>query len=205
MMNFTPQGLTALSLFALVSSITPGPNNMMIMASGANFGLRASLPHLLGIGLGFMFMIVAVGLGLGGIFSRYPVLHSVLAVVGAVYLLWLAWKIATATSVSMAQGSGKPMTFMQAAAFQWVNPKAWAMALSATTTYAPTVDYQAGILVVALIFGVINIPSVGVWASFGTLLRGYLDRPAWLRGFNWGMAALLVLSLFPLVGELIKA
>ena len=118
MTNFTPQGLTALSLFALVSSITPGPNNMMIMASGANFGLRASLPHLLGIGLGFMFMIVAVGLGLGGIFSRYPVLHSVLAVVGAVYLLWLAWKIATATSVSMAQGSGKPMTFMQAAAFQ---------------------------------------------------------------------------------------
>ncbi len=121
--------LAALAAFALVSSITPGPNNMMLMASGANFGLRRTVPHALGVGIGFTLMIVLVGVGLMGLFDLFPVLNIALKVVSVVYLLWLAWKIANAAAPDTDTGArGKPMTFVQAMLFQWVNPKAWSMA-----------------------------------------------------------------------------
>ena len=197
--------LLALSAFALVSSITPGPNNMMLMASGANFGFRASIPHLLGVSGGFFVLVVAVGLGLGGLFSAYPELHDVLSVAGGLYLLWLAWKIATSKGMATSGGSGKPQTFLQAAAFQWVNPKAWAMALGAVTAYAPREHYVANILAVSLIFVAINLPCVMSWTGFGVGLRRFLDKPAVLRGFNIVMALLLVASLIPLALELLRS
>ncbi len=175
---------------------------MMMLASGVNHGFRASVPHLLGISLGFCFMIVAVGLGLAALFTQFPVLHTVLKVVGTVYMLWLAYKIATRTG-GIEGKNGTPMTFLQACAFQWVNPKAWMMALSALSTYPlATQAYLPQVLMVALVFSALNLPSVAVWLSLGTGLKRYLDQPAYLKTFNYLMAALLVASLYPIAYEL---
>jgi threonine/homoserine/homoserine lactone efflux protein len=191
--------LAALSAFALVSSITPGPNNMMLMASGANFGLRRTVPHALGVGFGFTLMIVLVGVGLMGLFDLFPVLNTVLKVVSVAYLLWLAWKIANAAAPGEGERPrGKPMTFVQAMLFQWVNPKAWTMALSAIALYAPDRNFVA-VLLVAIVFGIVNLPSTSIWAVMGTALRGWLSSPARLKAFNWTMAALLVGSLALLI------
>lgn len=187
--------LAALSAFALATSITSGPNNMMLMASGANFGLRRTAPHALGVGIGFTLMIVLVGVGLMELFDLFPVLNSVLKVVSVVYMLWLAWKIANAGAPSDGEGpGGRPMSFVQAMLFQWVNPKAWSMALTAIALYAPDRNLAA-VLLVALVFGIINLPSTSLWAVMGVSLRGWLSSPARLRAFNWTMAALLVGSL----------
>ncbi len=194
----THELLYGLVAFAFVSSVTPGPNNMMLMASGANFGFRRTVPHMLGIGIGFTLMIFLVGVGLIQVFDSWPPSHTILKVVSVAYMLWLAWKIAHSAPPERQETTGTPMTFLQAAAFQWVNPKAWTMALTAITIYAP--DRAAGsILTVALAFGLVNFPSVSVWAVLGQELRRLLKSPASLRAFNWTMAVLLVLSLYPVL------
>ena len=203
MTSFTPELVVALVLFAFVSSITPGPNNTMLMASGANFGFRATIPHLLGVSGGFFLLVLAAGLGLGGLFAAYPPLHDILAVVGGAYLLWLAWKIATSKGLGIGDGGARRQTFLQAAAFQWVNPKAWAMALGGVTAYAPRENYVVNIFLVSAIFTIVNLPCVASWTGFGVGLRRFLDRPAVLRTFNIAMALLLVLSLVPVALELI--
>lgn len=193
--------LAALALFAFVSSITPGPNNTMLLASGANFGFRRTLPHLMGVNLGFFALVLGAGLALGGLFAAYPALHGVLKVAGAAYLLYLAWKIAMSGEMKGGEGAGRPQTFWQAAAFQWVNPKAWAMALGGVTAYAPPENYAANVVVVAAVFTLVNLPCVASWTGFGLALRGVLGTPGRLRAFNWTMAALLVLSLAPVLIE----
>ncbi len=190
--------LYALVVFAFATSITPGPNNLMLMASGANFGFRRTLPHMLGIGIGFTIMLVLVGLGLIQLFDAWPTSYDILKVLSVLYMLWLAWKTATAAGLSRADGVGKPMTFLQAAAFQWVNPKAWAMSLTAMTAYAPD---RAGftILIVALIFGLVNFPSVSVWTVLGQQMARLLTNHARRVVFNVMMAALLLASLIPVL------
>ncbi|MEL7100077.1 MAG: LysE family translocator [Pseudomonadota bacterium] len=188
--------LAALALFAFVSSITPGPNNLMLMSSGANFGFVRSVPHMLGIGIGFVFMLVMVGLGLAGLFTAYPWLHTVLTVASVLYLLFLAWKIATAAPVRSGEAAGKPFTFLQAAAFQWVNPKAWTMALTAVTVYTPDTS-PAAVLIVGVVFGAINLPAVSSWTLLGVQMARLLRSPRHLAIFNWTMAALLIASLYP--------
>ncbi|MGB1235746.1 MAG: LysE family translocator [Planktomarina sp.] len=196
----TYQSLYALVVFAFVSSITPGPNNLMLKASGANFGIRRTIPHALGVGLGFVFMVIMVGLGLAQLFDLYPVLHTVLKVLATIYLVWLAWKIGTAApKIGNPESTGTPFTFAQAAAFQWVNPKAWAMALAAATVYLPEGSGVFGILLVAMIFGAVNLPSVGCWAYLGVQMRRFLSTPARLRVFNITMAGLLIASLYPIL------
>ena len=190
--------LLALTAFAFVSSITPGPNNLMLLASGANFGFRRTLPHMLGIGIGFGVMISLVGMGLVRIFDAFPAAHLVLTVIGTGYLLWLAWKIAHALPPDAARVGAKPFTFLQAALFQWVNPKAWQMALTAITLYAPDRSTVA-ILWVALVFALINLPSVSTWTLMGQQMRRVLSNPDRLRAFNWSMAVLLVASLIPAI------
>ncbi|MFO2464434.1 LysE family translocator [Pseudomonas sp. 15FMM2] len=191
--------LSAFALFAFVSSITPGPNNTMLLASGVNFGFRRSIPHAMGISVGFMVLVISVGLGLGEVFKALPWAYTALRYVGAAYLLYLAWKIATSSPMSdETEGKRSPMTFLGAAVFQWVNPKAWVMALGAITTYTPAQGYFTNVLVIAAVFALINLPSVCVWAGFGSGLRSVLRNPRWLRLFNWSMAALLVLSLYPM-------
>ena len=188
--------LTALAAFAFVTSITPGPNNMMLLASGANFGFMRTIPHMLGIGIGFTIMVMLVGAGLMQLFDAWPPSYTILKILSAAYMLWLAWKIAHSASPEGQQTGAKPMNFMQAALFQWVNPKAWTMALSAITLYAPGREFLA-VLWVALIFGAINLPCVSSWTVLGQKLRVILSNPSRLIAFNWTMAILLVVSLIP--------
>jgi len=194
----TTELLFALWLYALVSSITPGPNNLMLLASGVNFGFWRTVPHILGITFGHSFMVFVVGMGVTGVLTRWPVLHVALKVGSVVYLLWLAWKIAHAAAPEMGKSAGKPMTPLQAAAFQWVNPKAWTMAIGAITLYAPGTDIWS-VLMVTAVFGSTNLPSVSLWAALGTALRNALRNPRLLRVFNWGMAVLLVATLWPVL------
>ncbi len=190
----SPDLFTALVGFAFVSSITPGPNNLMLLASGANFGFRRTVPHMLGISLGHLLMIVLVGLGLIRLFETYPTLHTTMKIASVAYLLYLAWKIANAAPPREGAASGTPMTFLQAAAFQWVNPKAWFMALTAITVYAPETTLWA-VMMVASAFAAVNLPSVSTWTVLGVQMRRILTNHTRLRLFNWTMAALLVGSL----------
>lgn len=194
----TYEFLPGLIAFALVSSITPGPNNLMLMASGANFGIRRTLPHMAGVALGFVVMTILMGAGLISVFETWPVAHLVLKVAATLYMLWLAWKIAHAAAPREGEAGGTPMTFLQAAAFQWVNPKAWAMAITAITVYSPSNALWA-IVLVACIFGAVNLPAVGSWAGLGREMRRFLTNPARLTAFNWTMAILLVVSLYPIL------
>lgn len=189
----------ALIGFAFVSSITPGPNNLMLMASGANFGMRRTIPHMLGISIGHAFMVTMVGVGLGQIFALYPVTKTVMTGLSVAYLLYLAWKIANAAPPDARAPAGKPFSFLQAAAFQWVNPKAWYMALTAVTAYTPEGSGVWGAVFVAAVFACTNLPSITVWTGMGTQLRRILTNPARLRMFNWTMAGLLVLTLVPIL------
>lgn len=190
--------LIGLAGFAFVSSITPGPNNLMLMASGANFGFLRTIPHMLGIALGFTLMVFLVGLGLAQVFDAYPALHTGLKFASVVYMFWLAWKIANAAAPKDGDAHGRPMTFLQAAAFQWVNPKAWAMALTAVSVYSMGSGWAA-VATVALTFGIINGPAVSLWTVLGQQMRRVLTNPARLKAFNWTMAALLIASLYPIL------
>ncbi|THD76531.1 LysE family translocator [Thalassobius vesicularis] len=192
------QLITALAAFAFVTSVTPGPNNLMLMASGANYGFRRTIPHMLGIGIGFTLMVALVGLGLMQVFDAFPVMHTVLKYAGAAYLIWLALKIARSEMPDTAQTKGRPMRFIEAALFQWVNPKAWQMALTAITLYAPGRELWA-ILMVAGMFGLINLPTVSLWTVLGQQMRRILSNRSRLIAFNWTMALLLVATLIPVL------
>lgn len=190
--------LFALIGFAFATSATPGPNNMMLLASGVNFGFRRTIPHMLGISLGHAFMVFLVGMGVAQIFSHTPLLETALKVVSVAYMLWLAWKIANAAPPKEGEAKGKPFSFVQAAAFQWVNPKAWAMALTAVTVYSAGEGARA-MAAVALVFCAVNLPSVAIWAYAGQNLRHWLTTNQRLVVFNRTMAVLLVLSLWPVL------
>ena len=193
----TPDEIRAFALFAFVISITPGPNNTMVLASGVNFGLRPTIPHLLGIDLGFAVMIVAVGAGIGGLFTALPALHTGLRTIGTLYLLFLAWKIARSGTPDMQRSRGKPLTFLQAASFQWINPKGWIAATGAVATYTPSDGFFANLLTVTAVFALVMGPCITLWAGIGTALRRFLSEPTYLRAFNVVMALLLVASLYP--------
>ena len=194
-----PATLLALVTFAFVTSVTPGPNNMMLFASGVNFGFRRTIPHMLGISSGFFVLLVAVGFGLGAILKTYPLVFTVLKFAGGGYLLYIAWHIAMSRSLSEGSAGARPMTFLEAAAFQWFNPKAWVMALGAMATYPNPEKYALTVWIIAAVFAGINLPSVSSWAGFGSALRGWLSVPARLKWFNISMGVLLVLSLWPMV------
>ena len=197
----TPDVLLALVAFALVTSITPGPNNLMLLASGLNFGVRRTMPHMLGIGVGFPVMIAAVGLGLSSVFRAAPVLYEVLKWTGAGYMLWLAWRIAQSEAMDADPATrGQPMSFLAAAAFQWVNPKAWVMAVTAVATYT-TAGSVTTVLVVTAVFGLVGLLSVNLWAMCGVGLRRVLSDPRHIVLFNRTTATLLVLSLWPLLAS----
>jgi threonine/homoserine/homoserine lactone efflux protein len=195
--------LLALVIFGAVSSVTPGPNNMMLLASGVNFGLRRTVPHMLGVSLGFGAMVLLVGLGLGQIFALLPWLHVVIRIAGLLYMLRLAWLLAANGTMGSPTGRARPMTFLEAAAFQWVNPKAWAMAVSAIAAYTLAADFVLSVVIVALVFTVVNLPAILVWAAFGAGMARFLSDPWTVRMFNMTMATLLVASLYPSVLELI--
>lgn len=183
--------------FAVATAITPGPNNIMLTASGANFGFRRTLPHMLGVAIGFTIMVLAIGLGLSAIFERFPLIHQVLRYGGGAYLLYLAYRIATAAPTpGAAQPAGHPLTFLQAALFQWINPKSWMMAVGAISAYTTVGgNLMLESVLIAVTFGAIGLPSTALWAGLGVAIARLL-RTRWaLRAFNIAMALLLVASL----------
>ena len=199
-----PQELLSLAGFAFAASITPGPNNLLLLASGTNFGLRRSIPHLAGVCLGFALMLVLVGLGLGELFERLPLLATALRGLCLLYLLYLAWRLAHAGPVTDASSGAsnpatpRPLSFLQAALFQWVNPKAWAMALTAMTVYLPDPGWRA-VLQIALVFALINAPCISAWTVLGVNIRRWLADATTLTRFNRAMALLLVASTLPAI------
>jgi len=190
----------AMFVFAAVTAFTPGPNNIMVTASGVNFGFARTVPHLAGILTGFMVMLVGCGAGLGALFSAYGPLQYALKIVGAAYMLWLAWKVANARPADdELDGSARPLTFLQAAAFQLVNPKAWVIAISAIAIYVRPSHWSTDFAILLAVFGLFTVLSTATWTGFGVALRGLLRNPRHARIFNWVMAVLLVASIAPMV------
>lgn len=208
----TTELFASLCLFAFVTSITPGPNNAMLFASGVNFGIRRTLPHLLGVTLGFTFMQLSVGLGVGMIFEAVPGLYFTLRALGVTYMLYLAWRIGTSTppaasgtdAPAQPAATTRPMTFLEASAFQWVNPKAVMMCVTAASTYAPPDRPVMGAFIVTGVFLFAGMPCVGLWVLLGRIMRGLLQDRRRLLAFNWAMAVLLVASMAPMAREVIR-
>lgn len=196
-----------LILFTVSTCGTPGPNNFMIMSSGVSYGVRRSIPHVVGINTGFPLMVVAVGFGLGEILRASPVLLDVLRPIGVAYLLYLAYRVATTPMAGAGEArQHKPLSVLQAASFQMVNPKAWVMIVGALVTYetasSPLVPQ---VLVIALIFLVFGTPCTVTWLLIGTSLKRVLAKPERFRAFNVAMALLLVASVLPTIGEIYRS
>ncbi|WP_117234394.1 LysE family translocator [Vibrio maerlii] len=191
------QQLGALLLFASVSTFTPGPNNLMLMTSGANVGFARTVPHMLGIAFGFAFMVLMVGIGLISVFNAYPMTHTILKYASLGYLAYLACKIAMSGKAET-KSDFKPMTFFGAVAFQWVNPKGWSMALSAVTLYSDGGNWWT-LLVISCCFWFVNFPSGTFWILVGRELQRWLTTPWRVRGFNIFMAVLLIGSTLPML------
>jgi len=188
--------LVSLIVFVFAASFTPGPNNIMLTASGVNFGFQRTIPHMVGIIVGFPVMILLVGFGLGQVFVIIPQLHDILKWLGSAYLLFLAWKIATAARHKQGTYETKPLSFYQAALFQWVNPKGWIMSIAALANYT-TVDqnHLAQTLLVAGVFFLMSLGATTSWSLFGALIGRWLQSYVALRIFNGAMALLIVASI----------
>jgi threonine/homoserine/homoserine lactone efflux protein len=189
-----------LLVFAFVAAFTPGPNNTLLMASGMQFGFRRTMPLVWGVTLGFPFMIGLVGLGLGGVFQAVPLLYTLLKYAGAAYMLYLAWKIASASLPTAGEAvDARPLGFVQMVLFQWINPKGWVMAVTALSAYTLATDYAKGVAVVVATFLLAGITSALTWAGFGAALKQVLHSPRYFRLINLALGALLVVSLVPLL------
>jgi threonine/homoserine/homoserine lactone efflux protein len=196
----SPDLFAALLTYAFVTSITPGPNNFILLASGVNFGFWRTVPNMLGISVGFASLLLGVGFGLGALLLAFPALHTVLKFAGGAYLLYLAWRIASSRSLAKdGEASTRPMTLLEAAAFQWVNPKAWVMAVTAMAVYTNPERPFLSVLIVVVAFTLVNLPSVSCWAGFGMALRGFLADPVRLKWFNIAMGVLLAVTLWPML------
>lgn len=183
--------------FVVVSTVTPGPNNLMVLTSGANWGLARTMPHIVGISVGFPLMIIAVGLGLGAAFQTWPVLHDILKWVGFLYMLYLAWRIAGSGRPELDGRHARPLTLVEAAAFQWVNPKAWAIVFAGMALFTTGEHPFVEVGVFAALFGLVCLPNGVGWSLFGSAIARFLENDAWRRRFNIVMAVLLVVSVVP--------
>jgi len=192
-------------LFAASTTVTPGPNNVMIMTSGLNHGIRKSLPHLLGISIGFPLMLILIGIGLGSLFETFPVIHEIIKITGVLYLLYLSWLIAASPTSAMEDKVLNPLSFFQAVLFQWVNPKAWVVAIGAVSAFTSlSSNFYKEVMMISIIFFFVAIPNLSIWLFFGIGLKRILKQPFYQKIFNILMALLLVGSISPVVYELIK-
>ena len=190
--------LIAFIVFAAVMYFTPGPNNIMLLSSGLNYGFRRTLPHMAGVVIGFAFMVGAVGLGFGTIFIAYPVLQTILKYAGAAYLIYLAAAIAMSEPVPPGQDNRRgPMTFWGAAMFQWVNVKGWVMVISTITAYAGIASFPWNIAIQVALSLLLGVAATATWVQSGSSLRSFMTSPKAVRAFNIVMAVLLLASLYP--------
>ena len=195
-----PEQILPLLAFTFVMIGTPGPNNLMLMSAGANFGFRRSVPHILGISVGCQVLLLAIAMGLGQLLERYPQATLLLKIGGGMFLLYMALQLARPRKPRLdVQEELKPLTFLQAALFQWVNPKAWVMAISAMALYTNADRPVLSVLLVALVFPVTGFPATSAWAVFGRMLKGWLSDPARLKAFNIAMGLMLAATLVPLL------
>lgn len=188
----------AFLLFSASSGFTPGPNNIMVMTSGLNHGISKTMPHCAGIWVGFPLMVAAVGFGLSAVFINYPVVHQVVKFIGIAYLIFLAWKIANAKNPEAGEDLKKPLSFVQAVAFQWVNPKAWVVIIGAVAAYTSGDNLALQIIFIMLTFLAIGILSTSLWLLMGASLKKIIQSQTQLQIFNITMAVLLVLSIVPI-------
>jgi threonine/homoserine/homoserine lactone efflux protein len=193
--------LPALAAFALAGTWTPGPNNAMLAASGANFGFRRTVPHFLGVSLGLGLMCFAIGLGLGEAFQRSAILRETLRWAGAAAMLYIAWRIATAAAPGKGRIGARPLTFLQAAGFQWINPKAWLMCLGVLAQFASGTAPMAEAAVISGVFVASGLTSAPSWTLFGRTAGRWLGQGRRLQAFNWAMAALVVAGVALLITE----
>ncbi|ENM5780359.1 LysE family translocator [Vibrio mimicus] len=197
--------LYAVVLFAVSSSVTPGPNNIMVMTSGLNFGVKKSLPLLTGICVGFTVMLLLVGLGFAQLFVTFPSLHLIIKCVGVLYLLYLAYLIVRSSGEVESSEQSQPFTFMKGALFQWVNAKAWVVATGAIAAFTTVgASFFSQNLMIAATFFLVSFPCVGVWLMFGSMLKNALNSPRSRAAFNYAMSGLLVLSVVPVANEIIE-
>lgn len=190
--------LASVAVFSFVTSVTPGPNNTFLLSSGANFGLRKSLPYLSGIMAGLIGMMVALGSGLGVVFTTLPLVYQVLKWVGFAYIVWLAFLLVTSTAKSESAGA-RYIGFVKATTFQFVNVKAWVVVASFMATFVPVGSGLGATAVICLVFLVFTYPGALIWALVGQVLKNWLSRPSRRRVFNILSAILLVLSMVPVL------
>ena len=200
---YTVTMLISISTFTLSTVLSPGPNNIMLLSSGLTFGYKKTIPHILGVMLGFPLMVIIVGLGMGVIFEQYPIALKILKIVGILYLFWMAYKIATNSSTySNDNSNSQPFTFIQSAGFQWVNPKAWIMAITSVSVFV--IDGNSSfiqVFVIAFIYMLSGVISTNTWALGGVFLKSIIKNEKSIKIFNIIMAVLLVASVLPLVFE----
>ncbi|WP_070967026.1 LysE family translocator [Vibrio sonorensis] len=195
--------LLSVALFAISSSVTPGPNNIMVMSSGVNFGIKRSLPLLTGICTGFTLMLFLVGMGFGEVFKAIPELELIVKVTGIVYLIYLAYLVSQSGEPDRADGEAKPMSFVKGAMFQWVNAKAWVIAIGAVSAFTTAGEsFFTQNLTIATTFFLVSFPAVGVWLLFGSVLRNALKTKTYRLAFNYCMAALLLISVLPVAMDI---
>jgi len=188
--------------FVVATAFSPGPNNLLLLSSGLTFGYRETLPLISGIMVGFPLMVVAVGLGIGELFQIFPMLYNILKVVGIAYLLWMAWQIAQSKGSLATHKEAQPFTFLQSALFQWINPKAWIMAITSTTSFINNeAEIQLQVLSIALIYLVVGLFSTHSWALGGVVLQKFIQKEKSLHIFNITMALLILFSVLPFIFE----
>lgn len=186
--------LFPIATFAFVTSITPGPNNIMLASSGVRFGFTRTFPHLFGVVAGFALLTALCGLGIGALLIAVPAIELLLKIAGTAYLLYFAWQLRNSV-VSSAEVDGEPMSFGAAVLFQFANPKAWMMAVTGAAAFMPDLQpYWVSVLLLVALFAGINLPCTASWALLGSLLRRFLHDPAWQRAFNGCMVLLTIYS-----------
>lgn len=201
---YTVAMIISIATFTISTVTTPGPNNIMLLSSGLTFGYKKTIPHMSGIIVGFPFMVVLVGLGMGVIFEKFPIILSVLKIVGILYLFWMAYKIANNTSSYEVEEGKKsePFTFFQAAIFQWVNPKAWIMAITAISIFVTANESSyLQVFTIAFIYFLSSIISTNSWAFGGVVLKKFIKNESSVKKLNIIMAVLLVASVLPIIFE----
>jgi len=200
---FTIHSLALIFMFSFATSMTPGPNNIMLLSSGLTFGYKKTIPHVLGVVIGFPLMTLFVGLGLGEFFKIYPFAFTILKIIGILYLLWLAWKIANSTpKFKENYGDSQPLKFMPIVLFQWTNPKNWIKIITAMSVYVTSVENATTqIIIITIIFFSTVLVSANSWAMGGVALKKLIKSDIGIRRFNVIMAILLVLSVVPTLFE----
>ena len=189
-----------LLILCIVQSGTPGPNNIMLTASGKNFGYIKTIPHMLGVVLGFLSLIIVFGLGLTVIFSKYPIIQFILRIVGSIYLLYLSYRIYTSVNTEDLSKS-KPITFMESSLFQYVNPKGVMMAITTISIYTDHINFKfinsfnEGMIYILIAFTISNIIAVITWTSVGVFIAQFIKSASGIKIFNALMAFLLVLTI----------